>query len=376
MKIKKIVHIANNFISSQVHQDLIQCLNQKLSIKQEVYIPVRRKSDIGINGKNINSGFKLKYSYCFKPFFKYFPLFKVFWITIDSLRKIKWGKLGSDDLLIAHTLWSDGMVAFFIHIIKGKKYILIVRNTDINIFLPRLPHYRFLFKWSISRSKALVFVSHAHKERFCHKYPLLKNAAKVIEVIPNGLNEFWLRNIPHKINKGIKRVLYVGKFDKNKNLFGILNAVKTARRIDSNISLTLVGGNVNEFIKLCKLKQLPPWIKVVEHIYDKNCLMNIYRESNVFIMPSYHETFGLVFLEAFSQGLPFIYTKDEGIDGYFDSDRFAVAVDPNDIDKISDSILLLLKSFSSGIPHDRVKKKISNFSWRTVAKKYQKLIEL
>ena len=376
MKIKKIVHIANNFVSSQAHLNLIQCLQQRLDIKQEVYIPVRRKIDIGINNKINNRGYTLNYSYCFKSFFKYFPLLKVLWVTIDSFRKMRWGRLGKDDVLIAHTLWSDGMVAFFVHLVKRKKYILIVRNTDINIFLPRLPHYRFLIKWSISRSKALVFVSHAHKERFCYKYPMLHNAANVINVISNGLDDFWLRNISRNINKRVKRVVYVGKFDRNKNLLGILNAVENARRDDPNILLTLVGGNINELNKLCKLKKPPSWVKVIEHIYDKNCLINIYRESNVFLMPSYHETFGLVYLEALSQGLPFIYTKGEGIDGYFDNEDFALAVEPNDIDKISDSILLLLKLFPSGVPHDRVKKKLSNFSWRFISKKYHKLIEL
>ena len=163
MSIKNIVHIANNFASSQVHRNLIKCLSQKRGMGQEVYIPVRRKSDMGINSEGIKGRCTVKYSYCFKPFFKYFPLLKVLWVTIDCFKKIGWEKLGDADVLIAHTLWSDGMVAFFVHLIKGRKYILIVRNTDINIFLPRLPHYRFLIKWSISRSKSLVFISHAHK---------------------------------------------------------------------------------------------------------------------------------------------------------------------------------------------------------------------
>ena len=34
-------------------------------------------------------------------------------------------------------------------------------------------------------------------------------------------------------------------------------------------------------------------------------------------MPSRYETFGLVYGEAMSQGLPIIYSKGQGVDGYF-----------------------------------------------------------
>lgn len=34
-------------------------------------------------------------------------------------------------------------------------------------------------------------------------------------------------------------------------------------------------------------------------------------------MPSHKETFGLVYAEAMSQGLPIIYTKNQGFDGQF-----------------------------------------------------------
>jgi glycosyltransferase involved in cell wall biosynthesis len=49
----------------------------------------------------------------------------------------------------------------------------------------------------------------------------------------------------------------------------------------------------------------------------KEKLLNNYRNSDIFIMPSYNETFGLVYIEAMSQGLPIIYTQNEGVDGYF-----------------------------------------------------------
>ena len=53
-------------------------------------------------------------------------------------------------------------------------------------------------------------------------------------------------------------------------------------------------------------------------------------------MPSFPETFGLVYVEAMSQGLPIIYTKGQGIDGYFEDGKVGYPVntkDSNDIVK-------------------------------------------
>ena len=39
----------------------------------------------------------------------------------------------------------------------------------------------------------------------------------------------------------------------------------------------------------------------------------IYRENDIYVMPSIIETFGLVYAEAMSQGLPVIYTRGQGL---------------------------------------------------------------
>ena len=45
-------------------------------------------------------------------------------------------------------------------------------------------------------------------------------------------------------------------------------------------------------------------------------LKSYYERSDFFTMPSKAETFGLVYIEALLQGLPVMYTQNEGIDGF------------------------------------------------------------
>jgi len=53
---------------------------------------------------------------------------------------------------------------------------------------------------------------------------------------------------------------------------------------------------------------------------DKEKLLSIYRNHQIFAMPSKHETFGLVYIEALLQGLPILYSRNEGIDGMYGSE--------------------------------------------------------
>jgi len=376
----RVFHIANNYISSKVHGNLVAALSQYGRVAQEVFVPVRVKKHIGVNRDLVSENCAVRYSYCLRSFLKYFPLLKVFWVTLNCLKSLSLRRDEFSGNIIAHSLWSDGMVAFFVSLVKKKQYILLVRNTDINVFLPKLPHYRFLIKRAIYRAEVLVFISHAHKERFRSSYPALFKAASTIRVIPNGVDDFWLNNVPGRDlkaeNKGVKQVIYVGRFNENKNLLNIYLAIENARKSEANIVLTLVGGSVETLKALCDLEVLPSWLKVIEHIEDNNHLLALYRESSVFIMPSFYETFGLVYIEALTQGCPFIYTKNEGVDGYFDGEEYAVAVDPNNLDEMARAVLLLLRRFPLGVDKERSVKKLSCFSWSSVASNYQVLLGL
>ena len=53
-------------------------------------------------------------------------------------------------------------------------------------------------------------------------------------------------------------------------------------------------------------------------VLQKEQLLDIYNENDIFIMVSKSETFGLVYAEALTQGIPLIYSKGQGFDGFFD----------------------------------------------------------
>src|SRR5690606_27011809 len=136
------------------------------------------------------------------------------------------------------------------------------------------------------------------------------------------------KNIPPEI-----KVLYVGQFIPRKNIKELILAIEILRRKNFNIELNLVGDcHKMKFDEVEK-----PNIKFLGKITDRRQLINIFRNNHIFAMPSCNETFGLVYIEALSQGLPVLYTKDDGIDGFYENIGEAVVKNITPI-KIADEL--------------------------------------
>lgn len=63
---------------------------------------------------------------------------------------------------------------------------------------------------------------------------------------------------------------------------------------------------------------------------------------HVFSLVSHHESFGLVYLEALTQNLPVLYTKNEGFDKYFVDGTVGYSVNSKDgIDLIKKTNMII-----------------------------------
>lgn len=64
----------------------------------------------------------------------------------------------------------------------------------------------------------------------------------------------------------------------------------------------------------------------------------------VFSMPSVHETFGMVFVEALLAGCPIVFPEGRAVDGYFEGFGFALAVPPRDVGAVAEAMRTLLNN--------------------------------
>ncbi len=157
-------------------------------------------------------------------------------------------------------------------------------------------------------------------------------------------------------------MLFVGKIDRNKNVISIQKAMYRLKKKGINLTLTVVGDKSNNTLykKISKDSNT-----TIYNFMPKDQLLKIYRNHDIFVMPSHNETFGLVYAEAISQGLPVIYTKNQGFDRQYKNGEVGFAINSKSIIDIADNILALINNYNNF--NNNFCNKIDVFNWYNIA---------
>ena len=366
-----ILHICNDFSHSKVHANLYKELDN-LGFSQKIFCPLRqerkRKSNV-FTFKEPNS--QIIYSRLLKKYHKFLFHSKIKFLYEDILNQIQPEKIY---ISFATTLFSDGAIAYRLWKDYQVPYIVSVRHTDVSLFLKYRPDLIDLALKILSNSEKILFLSPALKKNFFN-HPRIKNYmdrwTKKIMIIPNGIDEFWLNNIsPSNNNKGNK-FLYVGTFERRKNVHKLIKALYSLKEFYPDIELTLIGGGGNKESPILEaVKKNSDWIRYLGIVTDKNLLLTEMRKHSFLAMVSHYETFGLVYLEALSQGLPILYTKNQGIDRLFDL-NVGQAANPSSLEDIKRQLVYLISN-KKNIEVDRID--FNKFSWKYIGSTYESLI--
>lgn len=365
MSKNKILHINCNYIGTTLHQIMIEKL-EGLGYKNKVFVPTydKRLSVIKVNS-NVNV------CECFKKWDRMLFDYKQFKIYRAIQREYD---IKNFNLIHAYTLFTDGNCARKLSKKYGVPYVVAIRNTDVNDFFKLMPHLRKRGIKIMLDAKAIFFLSESYRKQVFEKYipeKYREKLSKKVHIIPNGIDDFWFQNRPllkeKNLDKEIK-FIYAGRIDKNKNILTTQKALQKLENEGYKVSLKVVGKIVDqkEFERINR-NRVTNYISA----QPKEKLIELYREHDVFIMPSFTESFGLVYAEAMSQGLPVIYSKDQGFDGQFSEGVVGYHVVSNDFNDISKQIKLLIRNYT-----EIYKNLISNskkFNWNKICNNYSKI---
>ncbi len=314
-----ILHICNDFSYSKVYKNLYQELD-KIGLRQVIYHPLRNSNNVGKNNFSLQvEGSNILYSkFILKKYHRILFSLKIHSICKDLEAQVDLTKI---DILYPTTLFSDGAVAYKIFKKYGIPYVVAVRNTDVNTFLRFRPDLIPLAHKILKNAKNIIFISEGLRKKFYESIYFSRKKdlySKNTIVISNGIDDYWLDNLKLRNNVEKNNLLFIGRFDHNKNAETVIKCLEKLRLNFPDIKLNLVGGGGNNSKRIGLLIQKnKEWIRYHGFISDKVELSKIFSENKFFVMPSIFETFGLVYIEALSQGLPVLYTKNQGIDGLF-----------------------------------------------------------
>lgn len=283
----KVLHLCNDFSYSKVHTNLYEALD-RLGCVQTIYHPLRKKEN---QGKNVfdfySEGSDVVYSDCIKTYHRILFRTKIKFLFNDLKKKIDFSGITVQH---ATTLFSDGALALKIYKNFGIPYVVTLRNTDINLFLKLRPDLYRLGKEILTNAQSIIFISPALKKLFFEHFyfkTLETVLSNKIVTIPNGIDRYWLENISASKKRRSNNFLFIGRFDANKNVLRLIQAIGKCRSDFPNLTLTLVGGGGKLHDKVLSVIEGKEWIKFVGPIYDKGQLKLVFRENDFFVCPLY-----------------------------------------------------------------------------------------
>ncbi len=276
------------------------------------------------------------------------------------------------DILHAHSLFSNGYIAYKLHEEYGIPYVVAVRNTDMNVFFKYMIHLRKLGISILKNASRIVFLSDSYKTFLLNNYirqDLYEEIDDKSVVIPNGVDQFWIDNIRNldpevELRKEIT-ILTVGDIDKNKNHMLTVRACETLIERGYNIKFNIIGRIKNK--KIIKELLSRDFVNY-EGTMHKEELLKEYRNADIFVMPSKTETFGLVYAEAMTQGVPVIYTVGQGFDKQFPEGYVGFHVDSNDYLDLASKIKQICSNYEK-FPSNCVRG-TEKFNWNKITMEY------
>lgn len=279
-------------------------------------------------------------------------------------------------IIHAHSLFTNGFIAMKLNKDFGIPYIVAVRNTDVNIFFKKMFHLRRVGVEILKNADRVIFLSETYKDEVVQRYVPEKYWKEVNNkslIVPNGIDDYWFENIVSQkkepSNTNLK-LLQIGDINRNKNIETTVEAIKLLIKKGYKVKLDVVG-KIKDQTVFDKIKDL----EFVNYLgtTTKEKLLEIYRNNDIFILPSINETFGLVYAEAMSQGLPVIYSKGQGFDKQFEDGEVGYSVLHDDEDDIANNIINILNGYkrvSKSCIHNSKK-----FKWSGISKIYKDIYD-
>jgi glycosyltransferase involved in cell wall biosynthesis len=156
--------------------------------------------------------------------------------------------------------------------------------------------------------------------------------------------ENTIRTKSFELHKPV-RLLSVGRLDPEKGLSFLVEAVEVLTKEKRlNVVLQIVGkglegGEERRLRQDVKKRRLTRHIRFLGYISYEHELFRLYRESDIFVLPSLTgEGFPQTLFEAMACGVPIIATKVAGIPQLIEDGEYGVLVDPGSSREISEAI--------------------------------------
>lgn len=275
------------------------------------------------------------------------------------------------DLIHAHSLFTNGFMAYKINQTYGTPYIVAVRSNEIETFFKRAFWLRSMGLKILKNASRIIFISQNTYDDAFKNYIPENEKANLLEkthVITNGIDQFWHDHAYHGHQSTLVeplKIVATAKLQKAKNLETLADYVANYNMEVAPAELHVIGPNWDQKIH-DNLIANP--VVTYHGPMKKDELVAFYRQADIFALLSSPETFGLVYVEAMSQGLPVIYTKGEGFDSFFPNHEIGVSVDRYSVNEFTEAVQFITSHYPQ--LSSKAVEKSKQFQWDDINQTY------
>lgn len=218
--------------------------------------------------------------------------------------------------------------------------------------------------WALQRIPYIITVCPQLQET------LQQFSSSAIVTIPNGIDLAQIQAIQPFTPFTNPTVFYVGMLNKRKGVDDLIQAMPSVKNEikDVRVYIAGTGPEENKLKMLVKRLGLEENVRFLGYITDEKKISYM-KSTDVFVLPTYWESFPLVLLEAMASGRPIITTDIcgnpsavvDGVNGFL--------VKPGDWRHLSEKLMCLFKNKELFVKmSEESKKRALQFDWNPIAR--------
>lgn len=228
------------------------------------------------------------------------------------------------DVMYAHSFWHAGYIATLLK--KEYSIPLIVQEHRSMLITGEFSNKvnRFL-KSTVENSDAFYCVSNKLRDNVYVRTGLSEG----IEILPNMVDDLFQYK---QLANDKFTYTFIGTLNENKRIIQLLKCFEKVKWNNSSICLKVAGDGpqreqINDLINNSEV--LSESVEMLG-LLPRDKVLDLLTETNVLVLPSAFETFGIVCIEAMAVGRPVICTRNGSADFVNESNGILIDVDSDD----------------------------------------------